>query len=100
MWGNYDSWRICNKELFAIQNKPVEELNMLYVESKNKGHIIKVRMFPFRFKTIDIAAARHSPSQELKDFWESLSIGFFYFEKNRILPKLEFVNQVNYKVKS
>lgn len=81
-----------------IQNRPIEELYVLGVESKDKGHTIRVHMFPFRFKAVS-DYQKMNISQDLKDFWKTLSDGFFYFEKNRILPKIEIDQRGNYVLK-
>lgn len=67
-----------------ITNDKIQELYLLAVEAHEVGKSIPIHIFPTKhFQDILIENTRHF------SFWENLKEGFEYFEKNKVLPKVE-----------
>jgi murein L,D-transpeptidase YafK len=79
-----------------IQNIPIEELYVLCVESKNKGHIIKAHFFPFRFNSKNSEALTSEYPATLNEFWKPLKEVYSYFEEKHIIPDIRIDKNGNY----
>ncbi len=81
-----------------IENAPMEEVYLLCLESKNRGHAIKTHFFPYRFNDKNTEGIKKKYPPEMIEFWESLQQGFMYFEKHHKLPVINIDKNGNYNL--
>ena len=74
-----------------ITNDKIQELYLLAVESHEVGKTIPVHIFPTKnWTTILSKKSIHL------DFWKNIKVGFDFFEKNKILPKMNVNDEGKY----
>lgn len=75
-----------------LTDDKIKEVYILAVEARNNGQAnIPVNIFPFRMTKANLEKYGKEFQQHLA-FWETLQIGFDYFEKNKALPKVSQTN--------
>jgi murein L,D-transpeptidase YafK len=79
-----------------IQDEPIEELYVLSVEAKNHGSIIYTDIYPFIFHEKNNLFINSNSDPEMIRFWNSLKLGYEYFELHKDLPEITVDNKGNY----
>jgi murein L,D-transpeptidase YafK len=75
----------------AIEDDPIKELYWILVNAKSAGQTqIPVHIFPTQLIAEKYAALKLANKNETEklQFWENISTGYAYFEKNKKLPKI------------
>lgn len=84
-----------------ISDKWIEELYVYCVEAKNSGQKnIPVNVFPFKMDEEQLKTMKGA-YQELKpsfEFWDDIQKGYTYFENNRQLPKITFLENGRHRI--
>lgn len=79
-----------------ITNEWIEELYLLAEIAKANGQTrIPVNIFPFKMTETNLQSFAQKMPQH-KAFWESIEGGYTYFEKNRELPIVKFLENGGY----
>lgn len=82
-----------------ILDEPIEELYILCTEAMNNGQqAIPITIFPFDYKQHKISNFSKNVNQETKQLWIDLNRGFDYFELNKTLPTIKFLDNGRMKV--
>jgi len=86
-----------------ITTPKIKELYVMCVEAKNNGQQkIPVTIFPAKLneRNYKILTDRYSEDTDKINLWKALKDGYQYFEKEKKLPSVTFLNDGRYKVNS
>jgi murein L,D-transpeptidase YafK len=72
-----------------ITDDCIKEVYLMAVEAYSSGQRkIPVHIFPAKFRDGMQVMRNYNGNKRLNDFWMNLKIGYDYFEKHKILPKI------------
>lgn len=84
-----------------ISDEWIEELYVYCVAARNSGQRnISVNIFPFKMEDEEVVKMKGA-YQELKShfaFWDDIQKGYSYFEKERQLPKITFLENGRHRI--
>jgi murein L,D-transpeptidase YafK len=86
-----------------ITTPKIKELYVMCVEAKNNGQKkIPVTIFPAKLteRNYKFLTERYSEDTDKLNLWKALKDGYQYFEKEKKLPGVTFLNNGRYKVSS
>lgn len=81
-----------------IENDPIEELYILCVEAKDKKYKIRSDIFPCKFTDENVKMLKKNFPEEKNIFWETIKVGYDFFEKSNTPPKFIIDKLGNYIV--
>lgn len=82
-----------------LTDKWIKELYVVCTEARNNGQSeIPVHIFPFQMDDYNEHRIRYSTNSNKLKFWDSLTDGYIYFEKNKKLPKITITDSGYYQM--
>ncbi len=79
----------------VLDKEDMEKLYLLCVEMRNRKEVIYIDVYPCRFSKDTEELLLSYPKKNIR-FWDNIKDAYWYFEKNRWLPRINSNNKGKY----